>query len=90
MIFLNNIIRIFKCLCEPLISFFCKTSCFLKKSKNFIFYFCGGYPYMCDICDKRFKSKSILSYHLKQNHHEIFSFGSSYEINKKIYKKIMN
>ncbi len=75
---INKIIRflkLFGCLCEPFI---------------FLFYFCFGIPYKCDICDQRFESKFDLKFHLKKYHYQIFSFGSSREFNSYLYNNHNN
>lgn len=69
----------FKCVCVPVSDLFHNL------------FFCCGKRHKCQICSTRFKSISGLSTHIRNDHREIFSFGTSIELtrnHKKIYSKI--
>ena len=60
----------FGCLTTPLID------CFHR------IFFCFGKKFRCDICNQRFKNKSILAEHIKYIHSEIFVFVEKYQEKK--------
>jgi len=63
---LNNIWMAFECLITPLLDCLCRL------------FFCFGKKFRCDICNKRFKHKSLLAEHIKYYHSEIFVFVEKY------------
>lgn len=42
-------------------------------------FFCFGKKFRCDICNKRFKHRSLLAEHIKYSHSEIFVFVEKYQ-----------
>lgn len=69
----------FRCVCDPL------------SDLVHIMFFCCGKKHRCQICGIRFKNISRLSKHIRDDHKEIFSFGTSIELTKnrqRLYSKI--
>jgi uncharacterized C2H2 Zn-finger protein len=67
------------CICEPCYDFF-HTICF-----------CCGKRFRCQICGVRFKRLNQLSRHIRDQHDEVFSFGTASEFKRddnKLYAKI--
>ena len=77
---MDQLQMIFTCICEPMGDFF------------HTIFFCCGKRFRCQICGIRFKHLSQLSRHIKDEHDEIFSFGSSDDFkraNNKLYARVI-